>query len=53
MKNDEIGVLTHKTILNETGINVDQTEKKHSVFSAKISYFFLKKHAGLQQENFG
>ena len=37
---------THKTILNETGINVDQTEKKHAVFPAKFSLFFLKKNAG-------
>ena len=34
---------THKTILNETGINVDQTEKKHAVFPAKFSLFFWKK----------
>ena len=34
---------THKMILNETGINVDQTEKKHAVFPAKFSLFFGKK----------
>ena len=43
---------THKTILNETGINMDQTEKKTCCFSSQNFIFFFEKTCGFTTGKF-
>ena len=46
-------LISFRDSVNETGINVDQPEKKHAVFPAKFSLFFWKKMRVRPQKNFG